>query len=426
MPRSRTTASVGVALALLLASPPLPAWAQSTDSVTGLVLDGSTAQPVSGALVEVQRLDGSPLGVVANQTLTGADGRFVLGGIPEGAFLVRVEHLGYGAHTHPLRLEGEGTVAVEILVTPSAIELTPIIAGADASWRLSELGSPSSRNIRTRDEIAPAAASGVTLGDYLRREVGGISVRAPAGGDVGGYLCVEFRGARRAEQACNPPEVRLDGTVVPNPLNFFSDFSLDGLEQIQVIPPAEAGAQFGTNGGWGVVLLETRRAGLSGTDGIPVARRTSRAFEHFDWSQEAQTHPGVKVYTAAFLGNAAGLAAAGALLSRCMDLDTRSFYRGQEYCGHGPLLGTSILAAVLPPLTAGFAAKWAGGTDRSTGRLRQSLLFSLPVFVPGFALATVSAGDSNLTPLEIGGIALIVFGAPVLNTISDRLFRSPR
>ena len=364
MPRSWTTASAGVVLSLFLASPPIPASSQSTDSVTGLVLDGSTGEPVSGALVEVQRLDGSPLGVVATRTLAGADGRFVLGGIPEGAFLVRVEHLGYGAHTHPLRLEGDGTAAVEILLTPSAIELTPIIAGADASRRLAELGSPSSRNIRTRDEIAPAAASGVTLGDYLRREIGGISVRAPAGGDVGGYLCVEFRGARRAEQECNPPQVRLDGTVVPNPLNFFGDFSLDGLERIQVIPPAEAGAQFGTNGGWGVVLLETRRAGLLGNDGIPVARRTSRAFENFDWNQEARPHPWAKVYTAAFLGNAAGLAVAGTLLSRCMDLDTRSFYRGQEYCGHGALLGTSILAAVLPPLTAGFAGRWHGPVDR--------------------------------------------------------------
>lgn len=426
MPRSWVTEPIRAVLVVGLLWSPISASAQPTDSVTGQVLDGSTGGPVPGALLEVQRLDGSPLGMVGIQAVTGADGRFVLSGVPEGAFLVRVEHLAYGTHVHPLRLEGAGTVAVEILVTPSAVELSPIVADAEASRRLAELGSPSSRNVRTRGEIAIAAASGVTLGDYLRREIGGISVRAPGGGDVGGYLCVEFRGARRAEQRCNPPEVRLDGTVVPNPLNFFSDFSLDGLERIQVIPPAEAGAQFGPNGGWGVILLETRRAGLAGGDAMPIARRTSNAFEKFDWSQEARPHPWPRVYAAALLGNAAGLAVAGTLLSRCMDLNTRSFYRGQAYCGHGALLGTSILTALLPPLTAGLAAKWAGQTDRSTGRLGQSLLFSLPAFVPGFALATVSAGDSNLTPLEIGGLALIVFGAPMLNTASDRLFRSNR
>ncbi len=400
--------------------------AQVADAVTGEVRDGSTGNPIPGALVEVRALDGSPYADGSIRSVTGTDGGFVLLGLPAGAYLVQFQHLTYGTHLHPFRLEGEGTAAVEVSLTPSAIQLAPVVADAEASRELAELGSPSSRNIRTREQISRDALSGVTLGDYLRREVGGISVRSLAGGDVGGYLCVEFRGARRGEDRCNPPQVRLDGTVVPDPLNFFGDFSLDGLERIQVIPPAEAGARYGTNGAWGVLLLETRRAGLTNADGITIVRRRTLASQSFDWSQEGRSYPWAKVYAAAFLGNAVGLVAAGSLLGRCMDLNTRTFYRGEQYCGHGALLGTSILAAVLPPVTAGLAAKWAGRTENSAGRFQQSLLYSLPAFVPGFALATVSTGDSDLTALEIGGLALIVIGAPILNTLSDRFLRSPR
>lgn len=406
----------------------IPADAQVSDGITGRIVDRATGEPIPSAQVEILLLDGSRIGPVGLQALTGPDGEFAVNGVAEGAYLVQVQHLAYGTHVHPLRLEGRGTAAVEMIISRAAIELPAIlvVVDADEARKRAELGSPSSRNILTREEIARAEVSGVTLGDYLRRSVAGISVRTPGGGDVGAYLCVEFRGARRADGRCRPPEVRLDGAVVPDPLSFFSQFSLDGLERIQVIAPADAGGQFGANAGWGVILLETRRAGLLTEDGIPVARRSVRSAGRFDWSLEAQPHPWAKVYGAAFLGNAVGLAAAGVLLSRCMDLKTRTFFRGEDYCGAAPLLGTSIVAAILPSLTASLAARWAGSTDRSIGRFRQSLLYSLPVIVPGFALASVGAGDSELTGLDILGLAVVVLGAPVLNTLADRLFRDAR
>ena len=398
----------------------IPADAQVSDGITGRIVDRATGEPVPSAQVDFLQLDGSRSGPVGLQALTGPYGEFALDGVAEGAYLVQVQHLAYGTHLHPLRLEGRGTTAIEIFISQAAIALPALLVVVDSD----EARGASSRNILTREEIARAAASGITLGDYLRRSVAGISTRG--GGDVGAYLCVEFRGARRGDDRCRPPEVRLDGTVVPEPLSFLSQFSLDGLERIQLIPAADAGGQFGANGGWGVILLETRRGGLVTEDGIPVARRSALSADRFDWSLEAQPHPWAKVYGAAFLGNAVGLVAAGALLSQCMDLETRTVLRGEDYCGAAPLLGTSVLAAILPPLAASLAARWAGNTDRSTGRFRQSLLYSLPVFVPGFALASVGAGDSGLTGLEIVGLAVVVLGAPALNTLADRIFRNIR
>ena len=408
----------------------IPTAAQVSDGITGRIVDRATGEPIPSARVDFLQLDGSPIGPGGLQALTGPDGEFAFDGVTEGVYLVQVQHLAYGTHVHPLRLEGGGTAAVEIFISQAAIELPAllVVVDTDEVRGRAERASPSSRNILTREEIARAAVSGITLGDYLRRSVAGISVRTPGGGDVGAYLCVEFRGARRGDGRCRPPEVRLDGIVVPDPLNFFGQLSLDGLERIQLIPPADAGGQFGANAGWGVILLETRRAGLFTDDGIPVARRSalSAGAGQFDWSLEAQPHPWAKVYGAAFLGNAVGLVTAGALLSQCMDLETRTFFRGEDSCGGPPLLGASIIAAVLPPITASLAARWAGSTDRSTGRFRQSLLYSLPVFVPGFALASVGAGDSGLTGLEMVGLAVVVVGGPVLNTLADRIFRDTR
>ena len=306
----------------------IPADAQISEGITGRIVDRATGEPISSAQVDFLHLDGSRIGPFGLQTLTGPEGDFAFDGVAEGAYLVQVQHPAYGTHLHPLRIEGRGTAAVEIFISQAAIELPGllVVVNAVAARERAERASPSSRNIRNREEIARAAVSGVTLGDYLRRSVAGISVRTPGGGDIGVFLCVEFRGARRGDGPCRPPEVRLDGIVVRDPLSFFNQFFLDGLERIQVISPADAGGQFGANAGWGVILLETRRAGLFTEDGIPVARRRSAlSAGRFDWSLEAQPHPWAKVYGAAFLGNAVGLVAAGALLSRGFHLPVEDF-----------------------------------------------------------------------------------------------------
>ena len=124
---------VGLAgsLHLLLAS--AAGSAQVRDGVAGQILDRATRDPVIGALVEVQTFDGSPIGPLGVRTTTGQDGRFLVGGVEEGAYLVRVEHLSYGTHLHPLRLEGEGTASIEIVLSAEAIELEPILVDAEAS-----------------------------------------------------------------------------------------------------------------------------------------------------------------------------------------------------------------------------------------------------------------------------------------------------
>ncbi|MBM4185498.1 MAG: hypothetical protein FJ207_14980 [Gemmatimonadetes bacterium] len=109
-----------------------------------------------------------------------------------------------------------------------------------------------------------------------------------------------------------------------------------------------------------------------------------------------------------------------------MDLGTRRFYRGQNACGAGLLLTTGVVMAVLPSFGGALGGRVAGSTPRSRGSLGRSVLYSLPVFVPGFAIATIHAGSNGLSGIELLGLAMVVLGAPALNTFADSAFRELR
>jgi hypothetical protein len=141
---------------------------------------------------------------------------------------------------------------------------------------------------------------------------------------------------------------------------------------------------------------------------------------------EGGPYPWPKVYGAAFVGNAVGLGVSAALLSQCVDLDTRRLYRGDEYCGALPMLGAGIATMVLPPLLASWSARQAGATDFSRGVLGRSIMLSLPAMVPTLTLATIDAGSSGLSGLEVGGLVLAIVGSPALNALADRRFRQRR
>ena len=419
-----TVARVGwIGCALTLAFAAVLA-AQEPGSLTGRVVDLSSGAPVNGALVAVEATNGIPVdeGALPIRSLTGTDGRFLLSPVPEGRIRVRVEHPGFGVHRQDLLIEGMGTAGIEITLSSVAIRLEPLLVEAPASGEFSGAGSPSSRNVINRGAIERARAQGQDLSELLRR-ASGITVRRPSG--AGGQPCVEFRGARRADGACRPPALLLDGLPLADPTAVFGTFDLSELDQIQIVPPSEAGARYGTISGWGVILLTTRWAAAEARPLVPLIRRSSLAARPFEWSEvaEGRTYPWVQVYSTAFVGNAVGVAAAGTLLSQCIDLSTRRFYRGEQYCGWGPLLGAGLAALILPPLGGSLGARFGGSTERSHGSFGRSLALSLPAVVPGLALASMNAGSRGLSAIEVTGLVILLLGTPALNTLADHSFR---
>ena len=411
-------------LAAALCGVAVPGSGQESQSLTGRVVDALTAEPVAGAVVAVETANGQAVAQQGSAAISGVDGTFVLRSIPEGVLSVRVEHVAYGVHRQDLRVEGAGTGGVEIRLSVVAIQLEPLLVSGDPA--AAGDGAGSARNVIGRPAIEEALLSGADLTDLLRRNIAGITV---SGGvtDASGLTCIEFRGARRGPSLCRPPAVLLDGVPLADPLAVLSTFDVSDLQEIRVVTPAEAGTRYGTIAGWGVVLLTSRRA-ASLTARLPVVQRSMPPELRFEWNEanEGSAYPWLKVYGAAFAGNAVGLAGSAVLLSQCIDLDTRRILRGDEYCGVLPMLGAGLTTMVLPPLVASLSARRAGTTDFSRGVLGRSIMLSLPAMVPTLALATTDAGSSDLTGLEITGLVLAIVAAPALNTLADRHFRARR
>lgn len=418
-PRYHVKAAAWVAAALL--SMISPAHGQVSQSINGRVVDALTDEPVPGALIAIEVMNGQAVTSDAGgvTSVSGEDGTFVLTPIPEGVFTVRVQHVAYGVHRQVLRVEGAGTGQLVIRLSVVAVQLEPLLVNGSAA---DDRGAD--RNVIRRPAIERALSNGSDLADLLRRNIAGINVRRGAG--ASGLTCVEFRGARRGPSSCYPPVLLLDDVPLSDPLALFSTLDISDLQEIRVVSPAEAGTRYGTLAGWGVVLLTSRRALLAAP--MPVVRRSTPTDLRFAWSEvdEGGPYPWPKVYAAAFAGNAIGLAVSGALLSRCVDLETRRLYRGDEYCGAPLMLGAGVATMVLPPLLASWSARQAGATDFSKGVLGRSIMLSLPAMVPTLTLATLDAGSSGLSGLEIGGLVLAIVGAPVLNALADRRFRQRR
>ncbi|NIP83521.1 MAG: hypothetical protein GWM90_31550, partial [Gemmatimonadetes bacterium] len=93
-------ASIVVAVLLFLAAPDA-VLSQATGSIAGVVLS-EVDRPLSGVQVVVA---GSPQG-----TITGADGRYLMRGVPAGEQVVRAEVLGYSTGEVSVTVVGGGVV----------------------------------------------------------------------------------------------------------------------------------------------------------------------------------------------------------------------------------------------------------------------------------------------------------------------------
>lgn len=84
--------------------------------------DSGVFVPAPGATVTVV---GTLLGAV-----TGADGRFVIPGVPESAFTVRIRHLGYRTTDRLVRVRNADTVRVDLVLQSEAQLLAPVRTAA--------------------------------------------------------------------------------------------------------------------------------------------------------------------------------------------------------------------------------------------------------------------------------------------------------
>ena len=121
-----------------------PAVQDSTGELRGQVVDATTRAAVEAARVLVS---GTRLG-----TLTDADGRYVLPGIPAGRLTLTASRVGYTTETRVVVIPAGGSVTADFGLTPSTTQLKAVTVAAEATERAQFRQSPNAGVMTVRGE----------------------------------------------------------------------------------------------------------------------------------------------------------------------------------------------------------------------------------------------------------------------------------
>ncbi|HST61022.1 MAG TPA: TonB-dependent receptor [Longimicrobium sp.] len=286
-----------LALGLAGAAPPLPA--QEAGSVRGRVTEQAGGRPLPGARVTVA---GTARGVV-----TGADGAYLLPGVPAGTRMLRVELLGYSPVERAVTVAPGQTANADFALGEAAIALDELVVVGYGTARRGELTAAVS-SVQGA-EIANQPVAG--LDAALQGRVAGVQVVQNAG-NPGNAPTVRIRGAASIS-ASNQPLYVVDG--VPLISEDYSQLGMGGqgisgvtglspedIESIDVLKDAAATAIYGSRGSNGVVVVTTRRgrsgrptATFSASAGTQTAARRLdllNATEYLEFFNESATNDG--------------------------------------------------------------------------------------------------------------------------------------
>jgi hypothetical protein len=262
-----------------------------------------------------------------------------------------------------------------------------------------------------RPEIDDASRRGIGLGDLLRQGMPSLSVRGN---------CVEYRGARRGAGPCREIHAVMDGVPVSSPALLIATMPLQDIERLEILSPAEAGAIYGAFSGFGVLLIETRRG--------PVRERLrtpGKALSAVDWSLEAKPYDWSRVMASSFAGTAAGIGAGMLVGTQCLKVSNTDFSGLRPHCDPITTMAAGFVMLGLPGLAGGTAARWAGSTERSQGRLVPSALLSTLTVATGY-LIWVEGKSVDSEAARVAGMSILFVGTPLMTAFSDRLFRALR
>ncbi|WP_242052350.1 SusC/RagA family TonB-linked outer membrane protein [Dysgonomonas sp. GY75] len=255
---------------------------QQKKTITGVVTDAVTGQPVIGASVWIKD---STTG-----TFTDADGKFsIQTGEAQGVLVF--SFLGYLAQEIPIGnkividvqlREGEDTSLDEIVVVGYGTQRKSSITGAISSVNVQSM----------KDITTPSVAN------MLQGKVAGVAV-SPVSGQPGAGVTVRVRGTGSIRGMQDPLWV-IDGVVG----DAVADLNPNDVEAISILKDGSATALYGSRGANGVILVTTKRGaqGVSQFDasaklGISTLQkgnmRMMNGAEYYDYLTTAYENAGI-------------------------------------------------------------------------------------------------------------------------------------
>lgn len=254
----------GLLSAGLLLGLALPLQAQQGGTIAGRVTDARSGAPLS--IVQVS-LVGTGTGSISSD-----QGRFILVNVPVGTFTIRMERIGYAAHTQEVTVQAGQTVEVDVSLREEALGLDEIVVtGTAGASRRREVG-----NSIAQINVAEVNEPVISTETLLQGRAAGLNVIQTTG-QVGGGAQIRLRGNVSASMS-NQPLVYVDGVRVRSegyPKNRFpigyqgssdntqysplNDINPAEIDRVEVIKGPAATTLYGTEAAAGVIQIFTKR-----------------------------------------------------------------------------------------------------------------------------------------------------------------------
>ena len=236
------------------------AFAQKT--VTGVVIDKSTGEPVIGATV---RVDGTSLGAP-----TDVNGRFTIANVPETAKMLKVTYVGMND------VEVAVKQNVRIVMEPTTQNIDEIMVVAYGTQKKSSF-TGSAAELKAED-IERHISTSVT--GSLTATTAGVQTTSSNGDPASESRAILVRGIG-SMYASNTPLIVLDGMPYDGSI---SSINPQDVETMTVLKDAAASAIYGARGANGVILINTKRGRMQDAEIKFDARwgSNSRAVPQYD------------------------------------------------------------------------------------------------------------------------------------------------
>ena len=237
-------------------------------TIRGQVLDDVTGEAISFPQLTVQ---GTAIGTVGDE-----EGRYVLSGAPDGAFVLVVQRIGYLSQLVNVSA-GQDEVDASLKVDYLNVEALVVTGRATETRRLNLANSVGSVDGEELNKVPQQ-----TIDKALAGRVAG-AIAAQNSGAPGGGLQLNIRGSSSLNAAAEVLYV-IDGVIVSNVAvpsnqneltaasggsnpalnqdaqqNRIADINPEDIESIEVLKGASAAAMFGSKASNGVVIITTKR-----------------------------------------------------------------------------------------------------------------------------------------------------------------------
>jgi TonB-linked SusC/RagA family outer membrane protein len=234
-------------LLFLLLMLPFSALAQST--LTGVVRDNTTGEPIPGVNVIVQGTQ--------NGTATDLDGKYTLGNVNTGANLI-FSSIGFANQT----IAYTGQASIDVVMQDDATQLQEVVVvGYGSVKKTDATGSVDLITTKTFNKGFNATAE-----NQINGRVAGVTIAT--NGAPGSGSDIRIRGGSSLG-ASNSPLIVIDGLPIDNntsggATSVLASINPNDIESFSILKDASAAAIYGSRAANGVIIITTKKGGKGG------------------------------------------------------------------------------------------------------------------------------------------------------------------